>query len=102
MSWKSKVIVILKLTGVGRPNESYTIRLGEKRCNSLKKNKTFTKLIILQNKILLCNIMNPPPIKDSLDYIKDLEQAKEIIRKLTEKLKDYKAELEEIKKLFVN
>lgn len=46
--------------------------------------------------------MNPPPIKDSLDYIKDLDHAKEIIRKLTEKLKDYKAELEEIKKLFIN
>ena len=40
--------------------------------------------------------------KDLLDHIKDLEQAKEIIRKLTDKLNDYKAELEEIKKLFVN
>ena len=40
--------------------------------------------------------------KDLLDHIKDLEQAKEIIRRLTEKLKDYKAELEEIKKLFIN
>jgi len=47
--------------------------------------------------------MEPPSFnKDLLDYIKDLEQAKEIIRKLTEKLKDYKAELEEIKKLFIN
>jgi cell shape-determining protein MreC len=47
--------------------------------------------------------MEPPSFnKDLLDYIKDLEQAKEIIRKLTEKLKDYKDELEEIKKLFIN
>jgi hypothetical protein len=47
--------------------------------------------------------MEPPTFnKDLLAHIKDLEQAKEIIRKLTEKLNDYKAELEEIKKLFVN